>query len=60
VGSTFIEAGGEVWDRGLVEGKLRWGITFEMYINKINNKNFKIMRNKIWLFILFISTQYRT
>ena len=30
---------GDGWDRGVVEGKLGRGITFEMYINKITNKN---------------------
>jgi hypothetical protein len=31
------EEGG--WDRWLAEGKPGRGITFEMYINKITNKN---------------------
>ena len=39
VGSTLIEAGGGGWYMGFLEGKPRKGITFEMYINKISNKN---------------------
>jgi hypothetical protein len=39
--STLIEAGGRGRDRELVEGRLGRGITFEMQINKISNKNKK-------------------
>jgi hypothetical protein len=39
-GSTLIKAGGEGCDRGFPEGKLRKGITFEMQIKKISNKEY--------------------
>jgi hypothetical protein len=39
VGITLIEAGGG--DRGVVEGRQGRGMTFEMYVNKIINKNNK-------------------
>jgi hypothetical protein len=37
--STFTEAEVGGWGRGFVEGKPVSGITFEMYIIKITNKN---------------------
>jgi hypothetical protein len=41
VGNTLIEAGRGEWDRGILQGKVEKGITFEMYIKKIYKKKKK-------------------
>jgi hypothetical protein len=48
VGKHPHRSRGAVKGRGLVKGKLKKGITFEMQINKITNKN-KKQKEFLWI-----------